>query len=77
MLVLPDNTTAAAVTAPSALSKLPSVQLPPTAWVSSVLSHLPHSVDVDSVTTYTQLLQNCLVLQPALLHTPPDQAGTL
>jgi hypothetical protein len=45
--------------------------------VWSVLGHMPASVDVDSLEPYTQLLQECLVLQPALLSQPPEQAGML
>lgn len=53
----------------------PVVQMPPSAWVSAVLGQLHHSVDVDSVEPYTLLFQECVVLQPALLHMPPQQAG--
>lgn len=43
--------------------------------MSGVLSQLTQSVDVDSVQPYTQLLQECVVLQPGLLSTEPQQAG--
>jgi hypothetical protein len=55
-----------------ALSK---AQMPPGAWVSAVLGQLHHSVDVDTVEPYTQLFQECVVLQPSLLHMAPQQAG--
>lgn len=43
--------------------------------MSGVLGRLEQSVDVDSVQPYTQLLQECVVLQPSLLTLPPAQAG--
>jgi hypothetical protein len=54
-----------------------TLQLPPAAWVSAVLGGLPQSVDADTIEPYTQLLQECVVLQPGLLHMPPAQAGEL
>eukprot|EP00775_Hariotina_reticulata_P008534 gene8534-8716_t len=49
----------------------------PGAWVSSVAASLP-SVDVDSLPFYSRLIEDSVILQPALLQLPPqDAAATL